>query len=462
MYMKTPSGRNSGVKTIQMKGADIVRVLRLDKMTVYVIFMIAVFLPIPLHAFDLGGIFSGKKDEKVVPLQEQYESLPVTVPAVAMFAASATTAIPDEMLRGFEQELYRQMIQKKIVKPVSMNTWLYLQYGKRKVKDPLVLLERIGRENYVVPLQMVCKPYLFRTNEFYGVRLSLYGISGDYYPVDVFRLFSDPIEIPAVIGACLDEVSIRVRTPDSGLKRKKILVEKFSLEIKKLVELESGEFEYIEAPFIQQGEVTLRSEDELFSQVCAYVFTSTGFYHSVVAEDFSLFSDTSFSDSANADYIIRGRVQLSDQMSVLYFYLLDASNGKELLSVRYPLRDFSLQTVWNAYREISCTVSKKILPEGSFGIATGLESDGSMFYVDNYFVGWDSMEGFLVPRGILPILTGSFLYSWQRLDAIPESMRMIKLKQNKSIVQIFYAFYDTGFRLFTDRDGEYLQNLLSK
>lgn len=438
------------------------KMVRLSKMTSIVVIMIAVFIAFPLHAFDFTEMFSGEKDEKVVPLQEQYDSLPVTVPAVVMFSAGATTAIPEEVVRGFEQELYRQMIQKKIVKPVLMNTWLYMQYGNKKEKEPLVLLEKIGKENYLVALKMVCKPYLFRTNEFYGVRLSFYGISGGHYPIDVFRLFSDPIEIPAVVAACLDEVSIRMSNPDSTRGRKKILVEKFSLEIKKIVELESGEFEYVEAPFIQKGEVTLRIEDEFFSHLCAYVFTSTGLYHSIISDDFSAFSDTRFKSSAYSDYIVRGRVQLTDQMCVLYFTLLDATSGNEVFSIRYPILDFSLKTVWDAYRKISCAVSAKLYDEGSFCVVHGIESKGSFFYTNNQFVGWDSMDGFLVQRGLFPVLTGNFLYSWKRYESIPKETRMIEIKRKKDATEVFYAFYDTEYRLFTDRDGEYLQNLLSK
>lgn len=435
---------------------------RLLKMTPIILVMFTTFAFFPLHAFDVTGLFSGSKDEKAIPLQEQYDSLPVTVPAVVMFSTGATTAVAEDLVSGFEQELYLQMIQRKIVKPVSLNTWLYMQYSKKKVQEPVSLLSKIGNENYKAPLQMICKPYLFRTNDFFCMRVSFYGIAGEYYPIDVFRLFSKPDEIPAVIEACLDELVIRLQEGNRSPPRKRLLVEKFSLEIKKLIELESGEFEYIDAPFIQQGAVTLRSEDEFFSHICAYVFTTTGLYHSMISDDFSAFSDNKFKSSSYADYIVRGRVQLSDQMGVLYFTLLDASSGKEVFSIRYPIHEFSLKTIWDAYRKISCAVSAEVFDKGSYGIVSGLESKGSIFYINNCFAGWDLLDGLIVQRGLLPVLTGNILYSWQQYESIPKEKRRIDMKRDMDAVNIFYVFYDNECRLFTDRDGEYLQNLLNK
>ncbi|MBN1616869.1 MAG: hypothetical protein JW875_06105 [Spirochaetales bacterium] len=465
--MKTLNGPKLGINRNSSQGAGKVSSTFHKALSLPLLIVLAILLPCPLHSL-------GKKDggnepsvKVITEMQDRYNALPVTVPAVAMLPTGYTSAIPLEIVSDLEREIYRQMVLKRIAKPVLMNKWLFTTFAKKKADNPFAVFRAISAEQYVVPVQLMCKPYLFKNGDLYGIRLAFYQISEEYYPVETFRLFLSPNDIPRIVTSCLEEFSARKKTPVVTSLKKKILVEDFRIEFRKLIELESGEFEYIVAPFIHQDDVTLRQGDEYFSLLCAYVFSSTEFYASVLAPDFTDIAYTSGISTQNADYIIRGRVQLSDQMCIMYVDLVEAKSGTKVIAIRQPIPNYNLQTLWNTFRKISSYITEKIFTRESFGVVSNISSFGKSFYTKGVFIGWDEVKDYVFPKGVIAIETGSFCKPLD--DAKPtleeeERQKKSKNKVDETVpsVRIFYPFYDAEYRLFVDREGEYVWNLLNK
>jgi hypothetical protein len=158
--------------------------------------------------------------------------------------------------------------------------------------------------------------------------------------------------------------------------------------------------------------------------------------------DFSDYAESAAAAGA-ADYIIRGRVQLSDEMNILYADVYAAQGGAKLLGVRHPFRESGLKDIWDACQEAAAVIIENIFPAQAFGRVPRLAAKGSGFFRLGRFIGWDSLGRYVLPRGMHEIQTGSYL-----------------APDNNS--EVFHVLLDTEDRLFLNREGEYVWNLLKK
>jgi hypothetical protein len=423
------------------------------------------FLPCSLFAIEAKDAlpFLKKKDAKGAPtLQERYNALPETVPSMCAISAIATSAVPPEVVAAIDGETQRQMIVRKMARPVSMNKWLATTYGKRKADSPFALLRAIDDEQYAVQLKGVYRAFVFRSGAHYCAEFDFFPLGGNPYPIQVLRLFSDPMDIPDVVSSALDEYAARLASrEDEGKKR--VIVNGFKIEFRKLVELESGEFEFVSAPFIEREGINLKDGDDFFSAILAYELSTSGMIQAMRLAGFSEYCDVDMTTNPNADYSIRGRVQLTDQMNVLFVDLFDAKTGTKLLSLKSPIKDLTLKSAWDAYRSMSVQLAAKMLPRESWGVATGIRSPKRGLFANGMFVGWDSLDDFVVPRGMTGVSSGSLK---RPIDAILAAQKS-KAKDAEKTPDgkepwKFEVLIDDACRIYADREGEYVRNLLSK
>lgn len=426
---------------------------------------LVVFLPCSLFAIEAKDAFSfaKKKDAKGAPtLQERYDALPETLPSVCVISASASSAVTTEVTGALDGEVQRQMIVRKMARPVSMNKWLATTYGKRKAESPFALLRSIDDEQYAVQLKGMFRAYVFRSGSFYCVNFDFFVLGDNPYPIQVFRLFSEPEEIPDVVSSALDEYMARAASRnDEGKKR--VIINGFKIEFRKLVELESGEFEFVSAPFIEREGINLKDGDDYFSAILGYELSTTGMIQTFRLADFAEYCDVDMTSNPNADYSIRGRVQLTDQMNVLYVDLFDAKTGAKLASLKSPIKDLTLKSAWDAYRAMSVQLAKKILSQDSWGVASGIKSPKRGLFANGMFVGWDSLEDFVLPRGMTSVSSGSLR---RPIDAILAAQKAkvkdAEKKPDGKEPWKFEILLDGECSIYADREGEYVRNLLSK
>lgn len=395
-----------------------------------------------LLLYSGSGFFARGKSEGV-KIQDRYNAL--AVPGVVLFSASASSAVPQDIVQTCNTELPRILVADGKLKPVSMQQWLFSSYGMRKAQNPFILMDAIKAERYSIPVQYIIKPYIFKGENSFALTMEVYSLN-TYYPLDTFRFFTGPKDINTVIITCLDEVySHLFAVPEKvPVVKKKVLVQPFKLDFLKLVTLRSGEFEFIATPFIAQKGVTLREGDDYFSRILSYVLSTTELYQVVQASDFTDFSNTAGGVSGYADYVITGKVQLSEHVCVLYVDVTDVRAGVVVVSLQYPLKKFSLKTVWDAYRLLSVPITEKIFDAEKFGVVPGIYASKKGFYRDNTFVGWDSVENMVLPQGMHSINTGTYY------------------ARSQSSKKSFFVTLDSFERVYVDREGEYVWNLLKK
>jgi hypothetical protein len=288
--------------------------------------------------------------DKVTETQDLYNNMIPASPGMVMFGTTATTIVPIALALKVDEELSRQLVVDGKIKPVLMQKWLSAISFEDKISNPFMLMDLIQDENYVLPLQYLCKPFLFQCENYFILHVNIYPLAknGAAYPVSILRMFESDDDIPKVIEAVIDEMQIRLHEENRGVNKKRIVVDSFILHFLKLIALESGEFEFIEAPFIDRYGAALYDGDDFFSTLLGYILSTTNLFEVMRSADFSDFTLSSNYNSSLVDYLIQGRVQLSTELGVLYVTVRNVQNNSIVTSVQFPLRDFSLKNIWNA------------------------------------------------------------------------------------------------------------------
>ena len=399
------------------------------------------FCSFPLSA---TGIKERMTEVRVVTdMQDRYSAMPETLPAVVVLPASATSGVPLELLNDFNRQLIRCLVMQNKVKPVLMNKYLSATFLNNKAETPFALLQALAEERYTVPLSLICKPFIFKNEQTYIIRLAFYSLQGSPYPIEIIRSFSKNKQLTNVINSCLNEFVVRYFTDTKKIHKKKVLIQEFQLEFLKLVELTSGEFEFVTTPFIQQADFTLKAGDDYFSLFLGYILSSTNMFETFRLADFQEFADVKLSSHSTADYIISGRVQLTEQIGFLYADLIEAPKGKKVLTVKHPLKNFSLPSLIDAYREICWLFAQKIFPADSVYLVPVLNESGNAFYCNDRLIGWNTLNYFFLPVGM------------HTIDSKPYINRSGKM-------HTYYVLLDAEQHIFTDREGKYAWNLLQK
>lgn len=431
--------------------------------------IISIFLLLaPHNLFALGSSERPVEIRVITELQDRYNAL--DVPAMIMLPIAGTSAVPADLLGQIEKELSIQLVNAGKVKPVVMQKWLLANYGSAKANNPFVLINAIKAEHYVVPVQYIGKASIFKSENKYVFMLNIYPVA-TYYPITILRIFNNTNETEAMLASCLDEMNIRLFQPTPNDSQKRVIIDKFRLELVKLIELETGEFEYISAPFIEHNGVPVRDGDDYFSGILGYVLATTNLFRPIRPAEFSEYTNSTGS-AAYADYYIRGRVQVSEKECILYLDLQDLRTGANIAAVRHPLTEYSLEIVWNAYRDLSHQIISAVFDKETFGVVPTLSAPNRGFFMNNMFIGWETLENFILAKGLHIISTGSYYRAFGSENS--GSMEIAGNNQKTNIsspsgnsrafgaANAYFVLVDFVTRIYTDRDGEHIWNLLRK
>jgi hypothetical protein len=382
--------------------------------------------------------------------QDSYAALAETVPALLVLPASAASPVAQETLHALEEALRRRLVADGKFRPVTMGKWLAASFSRRKAASAFAFLSALREERYSAPLLALCKPHVFGVPGFYGLHLNVFPLAGSLYPVSVLRFFREDEDPAEVAAACLEELSARFLSASGEEGKKRVAVESFRLEFRKLLELESGEFEFIEAPLAVQNGLTLRETDDFFSLLVGYCLAATDMLKVMRLADFSDYARAEEAGRENADYLVRGRLQLSEEVNILYADVYAAGGGAKIFSVRHPFQGSGLKTVWEACREAASRIIEHLFPAQAFGRVPPLAAEGRGFFHNSMLIGQDSLEHYLLPRGMHEIRVGSYL------------REATAGKEEQTGAEVFYVLLDTESKIFRGRQGEYVWNLLKK
>jgi hypothetical protein len=398
----------------------------------------------PLALFPNGKEQERPVETKVVTdLQDRYNAL--TAPGIIMLPASGISAVSMDLLSQIEKELFKQMANTGKLKPVRMQRWLLTTYTN-KANNPFSIMNAIKAEQYVIPLQYIGKPVVFIGDSLCYFGLYVYPLES-YYPIIIFRQFLLSDSVDNLISSCIEELYLRLSQPVTVGTRKRIVIDDFKLDFLRLIELPSGEFDFISTPFFDARGITLRDGDDFFSRTMGYILTTTDMFQAIQIGDFKEYSNAVISNTDTlVDYRVQGRVQLSEHECVLYVDVIDVHSGAKMVSIRHPLLLYSFEKVWNAYREISVQIIEKLYNKESYGIVPPLDSQGRCFYTNNMFMGWDVLKNCVLPRGLHVISTGSAYGIEKKSDS----------------VNFYHVLLDYQDIVYTDMEGKHIWNLLKK
>ena len=441
--------------------------------------------------FLLAGCATEPAEVLVVSdTQDKYTALPDTLPAVIMLPTAATSLVLPDTIRSYDDELRKQLVHDGRLKPLLMGKWLATTFAQNRAVNPFEVFTSIRAEQYTVPLQAVCKTFIFRSEDYYVIQLNVFSLDANPYPVNVLRFFQDEKDIPNIVSACLEEMYARFFVQNRGAGKKRIAMESFKLDFLKLLAMESGEFEFIAAPLVTQYGLTLREDDDFFSVITGYLFAATDMFQVMRFSDFSEYSGTGAITASHADYIIRGRIQLADEINILYVDVYTTEDNIKIVTVKHPFKDPSLKNIWDACQAAVSLIVENILPSDSYGFVPPLEVPEHGFYYKNMFIGWDNLKHYTLARGMHEITTGSYLRQTEDENiplednassslsgltamipkpgiSLPQTpsateKKSATKKKESSVTKVFYILLDTENRIFTDREGEYVWNLLKK
>jgi hypothetical protein len=392
---------------------------------------------------EMKAVTDPQEMKVITDLQDKYNAL--TAPGIIMLPISGVSAVAVDLLGEVEKELFKQFVNDGKLKPVRMQGWLLTTYTT-KANNPFAIMNAIKAEQYVIPLQYIGKPVVFKSDSRYYFVFYVYSLE-TYYPLIIFRHWTAVDTLDDMIASCLEELHERLPQPVSRGIRKRVVVDDFKLEFLRLVEHSSGEFDFIAAPFFEKGGITLRDGDDFFSRIMGYILATTDLFQAFQAGDFKEYSNAVISvNSTLVDYRIQGRVQLSEYECVLYVDVLEIRSGAKIISLRYPLLSYSFDEVWNTYRQISARIIEKLFAQESYGVIPALASPGRSFFANNMFVGWNSLENFVLARGLYIISTGS----------------PYRIAAEKKTVNSYHVLLDNQSTVYADKEGKHIWNLLKK
>jgi hypothetical protein len=396
-------------------------------------------------------------------IQDMYNALPEITPAVCMFHASGTSAVPDSLLSSFETAVNRQMVLEGNFKPVSLNKWLISKYANSRAKNIFTLISNLKSERYPVLLDGFCKPYLFKSGSWYVMSISLYPFSLNGFPLTVVRLFSDTSDMDAAVYVCLQDLYRMYKDQKWTNGKTKILVTPFTLDCRKLIGQDTGQFEYIKATFTGQEGVTIKVADDYFSELFSYILDTTGMFNSCALGTVSDYTQVEGTDSSEADYMIKGRIQLTDEINIYYIDLVNTATGKTIQSFQYFSSDFTLAGIWKSFRVLSGMICEAVFGKENYGTVPDISAPGQGFFINGLFSGWDTLESMPLSKGGHLIMAGSY----ERPDDTISSGD-IKSSQGKALdndgdlIRSYLVYIGARTWLFKGKDGEYVWNLLRK
>ena len=424
------------------------------------IFFFSLFISCISYAAGLEDFQAFLPSQESIPIQEKYDALSEVVPGYVMLHINSTSSIPLYISEEIQKELYKAMVNTEKMKPVSLDKWLIGKYGMEKAKNSKDFIYALADERYPCLISGTCQPFLFESSNGYVLMLSFYRFSDNGFPITIIRTIENLNMISEVINAMLSEylAIVESKTFESG-KKYKVIVKPFVLESRTYIGQSTGDFDYIPSSFIEQDGVTIKPEDDYFSRVFSYLLYTTEMVQTVSAIDLNQYVKTDYDSYAYADYVIEGRIQLTDQINIYHIALRDAKSNKLIKDVKFFNSEFSLAGVWDSYHNIIFSLADSLFGKDNYGVVPDIKTPGQGLFINNTFLGWDKLEKCVLPKGKHFIYTGDYLKPDANVS-VKDKSKSVDI--NGNLYRSFFLFLDDRNWIFRGKDGERVWKLLGK
>ncbi len=411
-------------------------------------------------AAGLEDIQAYINSEPEIPIQERYDALSELVPGFIMLQTNSTSVIPSYIAEEYQNKIYRAMVNTDKMKPVSLDKYLIQKYGIDKARNVKDFIYELADERYPCLISGVCQPFILKSSDGYVLILSFYRFSDNGFPITVVRTIPNLSTMTEALSAMLVEYNSIVESKlfETG-KKQKIIVKPFVLESRTYIGQSTGEFDYIPSSFIEQDGITIKPEDDMFSRLFSYLLYTTEMVQAVSAIDLNQYVNTKYNTYEFADYVISGRVQLTDQINIFHITLHDAKTDRIIKEVKFFNPDFSMAGLWDSYHNVIYSLAESIFGADQYGVVPDIKTPGQGLFINNIFLGWDRLEKCVLPKGKHFIYTGDYLK--------PDASVSVKDKSkttdiNGNLYRSFFLFLDDRNWIFRGKDGERVWKLLEK
>lgn len=392
--------------------------------------------------------------EENTDIQSIYNEMSDLIPAVVYFQPTYTTGVDFKYVRILDYELKNQMIKNHVFKPVLMNKWLDLTYGENKASTIYKLISDLKKERYSVNLFGICKSYIYKIDERYVIKVSINSFSKNGYPTSAVRIIKSEKEIKEAVKYMLLDISELIKTKSE--EKVKLAVAPFSIECRTLIEQKTGEFDFIPTSFSEQEGVELKSNDDYFSELFAYQAQCTGLYDAVTIQNIdeyvgkSTVRSTSLSNSA--DYLIKGRLVLTNLYNVITIDVENTKTGKVIKTMTHITESLDLTEIWKFNYKFLSDISLELFDSSTVRNIEYINILGRCFYMNGMFAGFDTIQDIPIKMGKTVINTGTYLSSDISLNS-----ELLYSKKNKDL---FVFASKEELLIYKGRKGAYIWNLL--
>ena len=411
-------------------------------LTIFVYFSLGNLFPQDVSKYTEKSMYGLKKH---IDTQKMYEAMPESIPAACLLAVDGLGGVEADFLEESGIELKKQMVLTSTFRPVLMTKWLDGEFSADKSSSIFQLLSILRKKRYPVSLRTMLKPKVLRCGGKYIILLNLYGLNNDRYPIKALRIMDSKKELPEAMENCLLDLR-RLYDEKKGGGRKRLAVMPFEITCRTLAEQKNGDFDFIKTSFSVQEGVELKDSDDYFSELFAYQAECTGLFNSLAMTNIREYSrQPSSVGSVNADYIVKGKIQLTDRINLIEIKLVNCESGKIAGTYRYFTQKADIETLWKINNRFIKEICGVVFSADKYVPVEKIECQGRAFYAGGMFAGRNVLEDYSVAKENLKIKTGSFM----KADSDDGKSLYIYIEKNR-------------METFKGREGEFVWNLLEK
>nr|MBP3282880.1 hypothetical protein [Treponema sp.] len=413
------------------------------------IFLATIFLYFSLGN-SLSQDFSKLAEKSVLGLKKQidtqkiYEEMPENIPSVCLLAFDGVGGINNDLLEKVAAELKKQMVLTSAFKPISMTKWLDGEFSGEKSSSIFQFFSVLRNKRYPINLRLVLKPELIRIGSKYLVLLTLYNFENENYPLKALRITDSEKELPKAIENCL--LDLKKLNEIKKDRKKRIAILPFEINCRTLAEQKNGDFDFIKTSFSEQEGVELKEEDDFFSDIFSYQTECTGLFNSISMSNIKEYTKApSAVGIENADFFVKGKIQLTDRINLIDLRLVNCETGKSAGGYKYFTEKLDIDTIWKFNNHFLSEICKTVFGEDEYVSIEKIEEPNRAFYINGMFIGRDRLANIPIPKKNLKIKTGTYMEA----DKDDEKSLFIYMEQNR-------------IEIFKGRNGEFVWNLLEK
>lgn len=427
--------------------------MKINKIKIFLVLIFQIVFVGTLFSIDLK-LLNNKKNE--ITIQELYNNISEATPALIYLGAQVTSGVSFETTNIVEQEIQNQMILMELFKPVSMKKHLDSKYGNKKFNSFFNFFDTLSTERYSINVQGFFKTKIYKIGTETVVKITIYPFHLRGFPITSIRIIKNENEIQKAIQHSLQD--LKILYDNYTLKKLKIIVTPFEIDCKTLIEQKTGEFDFISTSFSNQNGVELKNTDDFFSEIFAYQTQCSDLFSvatiNCVSDYVEMPKNINQLYSHKADFLVKGKVLLSNKYNIVTIDFYDNSNGKQIFTKKYISKTLNLKELWNSNYEIISEFCKKVINSNEIRILENISNNGKYFYINNMFCGFDEIKNFPIKIGKTVIHTGNNISSDFSLNP-----NYLYEKNNNDF---FIYTNNDEIQIYKGREGAYLWNLLAK